>query len=94
MIAWWAGSPVLWCVRHADSLSLSLRCRVPRTPDPSGVSVVLDSGEFARIREASTVLSPLQRAEREADRNREREAAQVSHGGSPTPTLCLGVCSY
>ena len=32
-----------------ESGTLFVICRVPATPDPSGMSVVLDRGEFKRI---------------------------------------------
>ena len=67
-------TPSLYCV---------CVCRVPRTPDPSGVSVVLHASELRRIQEASTILSQQQRREREDERKREREVAQVSSRDFP-----------
>lgn len=69
-------------------------CRVPRTPDPSGVSIVLLASELDRIQRASSVLSLQQRRDTEDERKRERELKQVSCRDCPTPTPCcvLSVC--
>ena len=53
--------------------------RVPGTPDPSGLSVVLDQAEFERIRQGAKVLTDLERRELEemarAGRNARLEAS-------------------
>ena len=61
-------------------------CRVPRTPDPSGVSIVLLASELERIQKASSVLSLQQRRDTEDERKRERELKQVSCRDFPMPT--------
>ena len=55
--------------------------RVPGTPDPSGLSVVLDQAEFERIRQGAKVLTHTEKRELEetarAGRNARLEASNV-----------------
>ena len=66
--------------------------RVPRTADPSGASVVLHASELRRIQEASTVLSPQQRREKEDERKREREVKQVGCRDFTVPAPLVVSC--
>ena len=59
-------------------------CRVPRTPDPSGMSVILNASEFMRIRSAAQVMTPEKKREMEETMKKEREMKQVS-------TLLFGI---
>ena len=53
-------------------------CRVPRTPDPSGMSVILNASEFMRIQSAAQVMTPEKKREMEETMKKEREMKQVS----------------